>query len=427
MDNVSNGKAALYVDAGAEAILSGGTFERSKETGYKIDGVDANPCNSWYTIYNDGIMTINAGTTVKNLLPKTGTVVDGASSMMINGAKSDALITINGGTFIGGLNTVKNDEKGTAIVKGGEFRNTAQATFMNWNIATVNGGTFNCDYENFVNGTWTTDGMTSGGKLTINGGTFNNKTGLVSVYYNSKYVDDVPGFGAIKIADGIEGQVIAPTGAALTGEISFGNNKITFDAAQAGSAVEVSSGSAIKIEGSIVDGTGVATMEVGGKAEISGAVTLQDVDLTIGSDASLIVDAGATLAIGEGSTVEVKKGATMSISKDSSVSSTGTGKIVVESSAKVNVSGTLDATTQNSGTIYVSTSGTVSSSKISGSGTTRTESVFIPPKSDDDPVVIVPDAEDSDDGEDVKVIACAAAACVVLILATFVLVDSRHR
>ena len=123
----------------------------------------------------------------------------------------------------------------------------------------------------------------------------------------------------------------------------------------------------------------------------------------------------------------------MSISKGSSVSSTGTGKVVVESSAKVDVSGTLDAKTDNQGEIDVSTGGKVSENKVdnTGSGTVKKQTQFIvipDTTTDSDPVVIVPDTTvSSDNGTDVKTVACIAAALVVVVLAVFILADTRHR
>ena len=46
-------------------------------------------------------------------------------------------MTINGGTFGGGLNTIKNDDYGELTIKGGTFSSYAQACLLNWNVATV--------------------------------------------------------------------------------------------------------------------------------------------------------------------------------------------------------------------------------------------------------------------------------------------------
>ena len=136
VDNVTNGKAAL-VNYGT-AILNGGNFTRSKEN--PENNKNNGGGNSYYTILNDkgATMTINEGVTVSN--------VGHFSSMIRNGGddKTAAVstMTINGGTFSGGINTVKNDENGVLTISGGDFSNTSQVVIMNWNKATISGGTF---------------------------------------------------------------------------------------------------------------------------------------------------------------------------------------------------------------------------------------------------------------------------------------------
>ncbi len=136
VDNVTNGKAAL-VNYGT-AILNGGNFTRSLEN--PENNKDNGGGNSFYTILNDkgATMTINEGVTVSN--------VGHFSSMICNGGDENttavSTMTINGGTFSGGINTVKNDENGVLTIKGGEFSNTSQFVIMNWNKATISGGTF---------------------------------------------------------------------------------------------------------------------------------------------------------------------------------------------------------------------------------------------------------------------------------------------
>lgn len=142
VDNVTHYKGALYNESGATAILNGGTFTRSQEAGtYEPYGGNG---NSWYTIQNDGTMTINAGTTVTTRLNDSGKAVGGFSSLIRNGGNAGTAPTllINGGHFNGGINTVKNDAGGTLTIKGGDFSNTTQYVIMNWNIADIYDGTF---------------------------------------------------------------------------------------------------------------------------------------------------------------------------------------------------------------------------------------------------------------------------------------------
>lgn len=131
VDNTSHGKGAI-VNSG-EVTLNGGTFKRSAENGTSPYG---NGGNSWYTIANYGTMEINTGVTVEN--------AGGYSSMIRNGgeATADCNLTIRGGNFTGGINTVKNDSFGVLTINGGNFSNTAQYVIMNWNKAEITAGTF---------------------------------------------------------------------------------------------------------------------------------------------------------------------------------------------------------------------------------------------------------------------------------------------
>ena len=165
VDNVSHGKAAVYNKG--TVTLAGGTFKRSVEKGtyspYSDNG------NSWYTIANYGTMEINTGVTVKN--------AGGYSSMIRNGSDrvtANCYLTIKGGNFTGGVNTVKNDSFGVLTINGGNFSNTAQYVIMNWNKAEITAGTFQTlDTASAVLFTSAYGGdANTVGKLTISGGEF---------------------------------------------------------------------------------------------------------------------------------------------------------------------------------------------------------------------------------------------------------------
>ena len=164
VDNTSHGKGAI-VNSG-EVTLNGGTFKRSAENGtYSPYG---NGGNSWYTIANYGTMEINTGVTVEN--------AGGYSSMIRNGgeATADCNLTIRGGNFTGGINTVKNDLFGVLTINGGNFSNTAQYVIMNWNKAEITAGTFQTlDTASAVlfTSAYDSDANTVG-NLTISGGEF---------------------------------------------------------------------------------------------------------------------------------------------------------------------------------------------------------------------------------------------------------------
>ncbi len=147
--------------------LAGGTFKRSVEKGtyspYSGNG------NSWYTIANYGTMEINTGVTVEN--------AGGYSSMIRNGSDrvtANCYLTIKGGNFAGGINTVKNDRFGVLTINGGNFSNTAQYVIMNWNKAEITAGTFQTlDTASAVlfTSAYDSDANTVG-NLTISGGEF---------------------------------------------------------------------------------------------------------------------------------------------------------------------------------------------------------------------------------------------------------------
>ena len=165
VDNVSHGKAAVYNEG--TVTLAGGTFKRSVEKGtyspYSGNG------NSWYTIANYGTMEINTGVTVEN--------DGGYSSMIRNGSDrvtANCYLTIKGGNFAGGINTVKNDRFGVLTINGGNFSNTAQYVIMNWNKAEITAGTFQTlDTASAVlfTSAYDSDANTVG-NLTISGGEF---------------------------------------------------------------------------------------------------------------------------------------------------------------------------------------------------------------------------------------------------------------
>lgn len=134
VDNVTHQKTTIYNKG--TVTLNGGTYDRSKE-----DGIGGS--NTYYTLLNHGTMTV-ANVTVNN--------EGGYSSLFENGyfdySKSrdgidNPTLTIESGTFTGGINTVKNDDGATMTINGGIFTNYAQSAFQNHNIATINGGTFN--------------------------------------------------------------------------------------------------------------------------------------------------------------------------------------------------------------------------------------------------------------------------------------------
>lgn len=171
VDNVTHGKGAL-VNNGT-VTLDGGTFERSEEAGtlkpYENGG------NSWYTVQNNGTMTVNDGVTVRN--------AGGYSSNLCNADDSHAKLVINGGTFTGGVNAVKNGSNTTLVINGGTFSNTSQYVIMNWSDATISGGDFTSG------GTapavlFTSSYKTDKDSLKVTGGTYSGSSKMIRNYYD---------------------------------------------------------------------------------------------------------------------------------------------------------------------------------------------------------------------------------------------------
>lgn len=146
VDNITHGKAALYNKG--TVTLNGGTFDRTQENG-RSDSSSGG--NSYYTIKNVGNMTINEGVNV--LTAKGNGELGRFSSLVANGyyngttydndkGEEKPTLTINNGTFSGGLNTIKNDDCAELTINNGTFKNFYQATVQNHNIATINGGTY---------------------------------------------------------------------------------------------------------------------------------------------------------------------------------------------------------------------------------------------------------------------------------------------
>ena len=185
VDNVSPARGALVNTDGAKAVLNGGTFKRSEEA-----GIDQNNSggNSWYTIANNGTIEINKGVTVENKGYFSSNMVTGYYNSPTG--TGTPTITINGGTFTGGVKTVKVDECGVLVINDGTFTNEKYSCIMNWNKTTINGGTFTSqnDYS-VLNGAWNENAT---GELRINDGTFTGDiSGTIKVSYSDVYTGKI--------------------------------------------------------------------------------------------------------------------------------------------------------------------------------------------------------------------------------------------
>ena len=183
VDNITHGKAALYNKG--TVTLNGGTFDRTQENGQSDSSSGG---NSYYTIKNVGNMTINEGVNV--LTAKENGELGRFSSLVANGyyngttydndkGEEKPTLTINNGTFSGGLNTIKNDDRAELTINNGTFKNFYQATVQNHNIATINGGTYKAASDASSTGKETYGVYNCGcganidlGTLTVTGGIF---------------------------------------------------------------------------------------------------------------------------------------------------------------------------------------------------------------------------------------------------------------
>lgn len=196
VDNKSNGRAAIFNEG--TVILNGGTYDRTSETG---ESADVSGGNSWYTICNHGTMTIGESVTVKNTGSFSSMIENGYFSYTGTNSRNSYVegvnaanpsLTINGGEFIGGLNSVKNDDGGILEINGGSYTNTTQAAVLNWNVATITDGTFACTAANCIlNGASTmTPSANDQGKLTITGGSFTSTGAPIANYFTtSEYIE----------------------------------------------------------------------------------------------------------------------------------------------------------------------------------------------------------------------------------------------
>lgn len=200
IDNTSHARASIYNGyddgPGGSVTINGGTITRSQENGSS----SSNGGNSYYNILNSGVMIINDGASV---------IQDGHYSSMIcnsgSGTITDferAYLTINGGYFSGGLNTIKNDGACELIIYDGTFENNSQASVLSYEPTTIYGGTFTVTDDAvavILNGC--DDSPVSRGTLTIYGGTFNGPVGIQEMNpagYEGQY-----NMGTIEVSGGI--------------------------------------------------------------------------------------------------------------------------------------------------------------------------------------------------------------------------------
>ena len=364
VDNVTHQKAAL-VNYGT-AVLNGGTYTRSLEN--PENNKDNSGGNSYYTILNDkgGNMTINAGVEVTN--------VGHFSSMICNGgdANSSAMskLTIHGGVFSGGINTVKNDELGELTITDGSFSNASQCVIMNWHKANISGGTFETNEgAETVLFTAKYHDTRAIGKLTLTGGTYICKTdqALLCDRYNNdeKYLGTASIAGgtfsrqpdAKYIAAGYEAKnngngtwtVSEKTGVTLVAQV--GVNKY---ASLADALAAVQDGDTVKLVSDITTNT---TIEVTGNKTIT--IDLAEKKITSTADAAIVNNGTGKLTITGNGTVDTSS----STNGENIAIWARTGSIDIENGTFINKS-------NKEATVYAGTSADTSTPVITIKGGT---------------------------------------------------------
>lgn len=210
----------------ASATLNGGTY------------ISAN----WYVIKNLGTMIIDGKVSVKKPDGNENTAslvdngwygsVDKVAGDRVEAQAGKASLTIKSGDFIGksgskSCSVIKNDDYGTLNIMGGTFDSNNNdgkenaATILNWNVATISGGTFKGQYP-ISNGAYNNEA--DKGQITITGGEFvgvssifgkgegGNGMGTVTV---SGGTFDAPNFGDTTVIESKGGYTVTVSGGAF--------------------------------------------------------------------------------------------------------------------------------------------------------------------------------------------------------------------
>lgn len=163
VDALAHGKAAIRNNQGGTVVAENVTFTRSQEAG---TGPSDNGGNSYYVVLNQGTMILKSGTVVIGNGHYSSLIENGWYDPKKNSTGEYAYLTIDDGTYIGGLYNVKNDDYGILTINNGTFENEYPA-LLNYGTATINNGTFSTEYVAYC-----PTGGIQAGELYINGGDF---------------------------------------------------------------------------------------------------------------------------------------------------------------------------------------------------------------------------------------------------------------
>ncbi|HAT83011.1 MAG TPA: hypothetical protein DCS59_06220 [Eubacterium sp.] len=304
IDNVSHGKAAVF-NNGTVKIKDGVNVTRSHEDGKKDS-------NSYYNIVNHGTMTIenanvnqggNFSSLIENGYYSYNNTSDNRQGHVEGTNVANPTLTINGGSFSGGINTVKNDDGAKLIINGGTFTNQTQASVFNWNIATINGGTFKTS-ENSTAGiidNGNCDDTLDKGELTINGGSYSGNTllgsngGAVSIGTVFITAGDFTDVKTIAVSDYNGAKCISggtfrenPTDyiagdTTVRAEVTNGTSTTYAVGAKAIQKAAEDSGNTVAVTEGSVDLTGANAKIINGFDNVNGRVTVDGFDVKDGT------------------------------------------------------------------------------------------------------------------------------------------------
>ena len=258
--NTASEKQTVYNEVGATATLNGGHFQKQESHGY--------------VVLNHGTMATNAGVYMTTWEETHSSLFEnGWQNGNQNTGKVLSELTINGGVYDGGLNTIKNDDFGKLVINDGTFKNITQAAVLNWNVTEINDGEFTLAEDASVQSVILNgqiDNTMDKGELTIKGGTFTasgTATAITTMENGQKST------GTITISGG-----------SFTGDIEIKNS----GSEAANSNITISKEA--NVTGNVTIAAGSATVSEG--ATVSGNVTNAGTGALMVKDASV----GGTVA-----------------------------------------------------------------------------------------------------------------------------------
>ena len=181
---------AIYTAPGAST-----TVQSSVLTGSK-----------WYVVKNLGTMILTQVKLTQNHAQSSG-IDNGYYGNNVNDCnqtypkdeKTQVWLTINGGDYSSGMNVVKNDDYGFLKITDGLYHNTDGPAILNWNVATIENGTFEVNKSDAsVLAVGSYNNKADQGVLDIKGGTFKALAGGGLFGYGK----DGTGYGTINISGG---------------------------------------------------------------------------------------------------------------------------------------------------------------------------------------------------------------------------------